>query len=408
MKEMRVNLVFPVLGPGGVQTLYTNLMKHCVARGIKVRLFDIENGYLSRTLKKECSERKIDCIIGVPEWRRSNIEVYDRFIITNYSLPSLYKYFPEENVRFLYYDVFAPSLRDFYLSWPLRLINHQILSGSAKKLVEDLNRKKSLATMDVNGVVTLENEFGVSCDKIIPIPVGIKYVNEKKNYKYKKNLCVGMVSRAVDWKMGAFRLFVEKLDTLTFENLKFLVITDNVSKAVDLIGPLALAQNVVIRSEVSIEKLPEILLNEVDIYVGMGTTILDAASLGIASFILAVGKYETLESEGLYNFNDAEFGDLGSSKSSTNKSDIYKLFQYDKRIMIDTLANLGDEAKKKALIVHDQSVVLDRLLESAWSAEMKCNQLGKYICIRLKALESKCVWLVKKILRIDQAPFFNY
>lgn len=296
-------------GVGGVPVEYSILINN-ICRDVKVKLFANKDGFLLNHIKDK-SLIDIYFIEDITIKDLSNL-IYpeDVLVITTFHE---FIYRCEIDCRILFWNVF-----------PTTLISINKLSlffnrRACQKMFDVMFDKSGIVFMDRTGVENAKiNQISIR-KKIPYFPV----IVEDMPCKYtppillEKLLRIVYVGRAINWKVFPMLKIIKDIEKTEFVNkIQITIITDNKINFKHLLGydsdlKIIFVENLT-RSE-----LNSYLLHNCDLYIGMGTSCLDAAKMGIPS-VLADYSYSPFPDNyrytWLYNTNGYCLADLAEKK----------------------------------------------------------------------------------------------
>lgn len=309
-------------GVGGVPVEYSILINN-ICRDVKVKLFANKDSFLFNHIKDK-SLIDIYFIEDITIKDLSNL-IYpeDVLVITTFHE---FIYRCEIDCRILFWNVFPTTL--IYIN---QLSNHQLSfffnRRACQKMFDVMLDKAGLVFMDRTGVESAKiNQIKIR--KRIPyFPV----IVEDIPYKYvsanllDNSLRIVYVGRAINWKVFPMLKIIKDIEKTEFVNkIQITIITDDKTKFKRLLGydsdlKIDFIENL------SRSELNSYLLHNCDLYIGMGTSCLDAAKIGIPS-VLADYSYSPFPDNyrytWLYNTTDYCLGDLAEEKQ-TSPDDFY-------------------------------------------------------------------------------------
>ncbi len=287
-------MVSCVRGPGGVQSIQLTLFKAMVARGEKVALFDIKDGWVLKTFTESGLPFEF---IEVIEKDKKDYSKYlfpeDLLIVFNGNLFQNVLLFSNSECRVLFWEVFYPWVERFiYKKWfPIKWL----AQSQEKKVLSLMAEKNAFYFIDKMGKDAVEKRLNITINDThyLPIPIdGFQYL-ARKGISNKNKIKISYVGRSVNWKINPVLKILEDIVSSGIENkVVFNVVCDDkeiFSRNIKKAYPEEKIE-VVFFENFNHQKLAE-LLKESDLHFAMGTAALDGAKLGIPT-ILIDASYE--------------------------------------------------------------------------------------------------------------------
>lgn len=325
---------------GGYTTLILTLITELHRQGQEVLLINYKSGLIAHELEKAGVNITI---IDKDELSKVNVGQYlissDILIVPRFY--EFLKVFFDINPKVIYYDINDFICRISEYKFGIRL------SFLGKRLVKKLLFRSSLIFMDDTGPNNLEREFGIKVKEPIFLPVPIPGEPENVYLNVKRNLDQGIniayIGRSVDWKMYPLKKIIE--DCLSVEGkINFHIVVDSISVFGNFIVPEKY-ENERISFQLYENLLPSeihaFLESNVDIYFGMGTTAIQAASIGIPTILMDFSTKPLPENYSYRWFSDTESYCLGKN---------IEVVSIPKGKSMKTMLNLVRNDKSRVLI----------------------------------------------------------
>ena len=167
-----IAMVSCVRGPGGVQSIQLTLFKAMVARGEKVALFDIKDGWVLKTFTESGLPFEF---IEVIEKDKKDYSKYlfpeDLLIVFNGNLFQNVLLFSNSECRVLFWEVFYPWVERFiYKKWfPIKWL----AQSQEKKVLSLMAEKNAFYFIDKMGKDAVEKRLNITINDThyLPIPI---------------------------------------------------------------------------------------------------------------------------------------------------------------------------------------------------------------------------------------------
>ncbi len=269
---------------GGYTTLIITLIRELRTIGKEVILLNYHDGLIARELSKEGIEIKI---FNREKINRKNAAKH--FYATDiFIIPKFYEFFNvlmDVNPKIIYYDIndYVTSISHF------KKIKFKLLG---KLLIRKLLSNKSLIFMDDTGINNLKNEFNIIVDQplFLPVSVSPEKVNKYLNIQQLNSdeIRVTYIGRSVDWKLYPLKKILDDASQIR-QRFKFYILVDDKSsfeKYIDISKYQTKDFLIEIHENLPPSEISSFLINHSDIYFGMGTTALNAGTLGIPVILM--------------------------------------------------------------------------------------------------------------------------
>ena len=285
---MKIALYFPSKSVGGSENLFFRLALILIGEGHQLSVIDFNDGYLVKELKREnvrfehivCDDRRG---VTLPD----GLEL---LLVNNFDFLELRKIRSNDhNMRLIVWEVH----KCFYeFTKPAKKITSKIYSRLMGRILRHILKS--------NGLVVLENDAreilrqghfkGLDDLPMVSIPVDVNS-SVKRSHSRIGVKCVGSIGRAVDWKIiPTAEMFRALMESHHFERYVFLTDDADAAKTMwEKVSPRCLDRVEFVEGYHGAE-LDKYLLENVDIFIGMGTSVLEAGKLGIPSIIIDSGK----------------------------------------------------------------------------------------------------------------------
>ena len=238
------------------------------------------------------------------------------------------------------------------------------------KLLLDFNKDNCVIYMDDDtlsnnldfyGIIDKKNSF-----KILPLPY-----NTENTTVHKRNsgiFCILTVTRAdfpyKGYVLGMLEDFDENHDKLPNFELTIISNGNDINLLRQKIDSLKnIKDNVILIEGVSPNKLPYYYSNS-DLYIGMGTTVLEAADYSVP-IIMTAYNTNYFTSTGLFHDNPMDLGSCNYSEKGIDKT------IYVSRLSDEQYADIQRKTRGSLVDNYDENVILEKL------DEIKCNNKAK-------------------------------
>lgn len=307
---------FPYRGVGGVPILFIRIAEYLAEqKKISVNVIDYSDGFMATNIDQN--------LVNLVIYDEKNyLLIPDNAIVifqsmTPWSIFQNLKY--NENTRFLFWNCHPfnliptlPGLRDVMSSNLLlsRIILKTILRNYQKKMknfIELISANNSLLFMDNTNLKTTEEYLNLKVKNInyLPIPgknFGVDNILRSSLLK-DNEINFTWIGRIVDFKYYILKHFLEELDKINNNfifNITIVGEGDYLQSLKDLCSKL---KNLNIQFINFIEpfKLEEYIKHNSDIILGMGTSALDGASIGVPVILLDI-SYKNVSNDYIFNW----------------------------------------------------------------------------------------------------------
>lgn len=146
--------------------------------------------------------------------------------------------------------------------------------------------------MDDTGINNLKNEFNIIVDQplFLPVSVSPEKVNKYLNIQQLNSdeIRVTYIGRSVDWKLYPLKKILDDASQIR-QRFKFYILVDDKSsfeKYIDISKYQTKDFLIEIHENLPPSEISSFLINHSDIYFGMGTTALNAGTLGIPVILM--------------------------------------------------------------------------------------------------------------------------
>jgi len=301
--------------PGGVQSIQINLIECFSQQGVKCKLFDSRDGWVRQTLLRMNVNFECHTIEKYHDKKdySSLVSEDDFFIMFNGHFFECLLLFGNAKCKVLFWEVYYPWIEKFI---SIRTIPFRILAKKIEiQILSILIKKNGMVFIDQMGIDAVSKRLNVSIkDSFLPIPVKVSPVNRYLLLDTKPNesFNISYVCRAVDWKLYPIIKFIKDIQGVSINrNIKFHIVTDDILKL-----NVFFKKNGVFEDRILFFKnLNEIELEDLilksHLHIGMGTSALDGAKLGIPSILIDASNNE-FPSNYLYRWiYETKYFDLG-------------------------------------------------------------------------------------------------
>ena len=295
---------FPYRGVGGVSVLFVRVAEYLAASGLaKCYLIDYSDGYMAIHRDPSLTE-----LIEYPESAKVHIPGGASIIFQSMTPWSMYPNLEvDASTKVLFWNChplnLIPSLpgfrtitsRDTFLA---KLVLNTVLKNFTIKV-----RRFLTYLLDKNAIVFMDGtNLQVTCDLLgvtvktpnfLPIPAKLTSIHNS----YRKISDAGVikfvwVGRIVDFKYYPLKRFLEDLSILAGKSeIKFELIIVGSGKYIDTLAKEVLKSRYKVLSvkfirNIDNENLDDFILKNADVLIGMGTSALEGAKLGVPTLLL--------------------------------------------------------------------------------------------------------------------------
>jgi hypothetical protein len=334
--------------PGGVQSIQINLIECFSKQGIKCKLFDSNDGWVRQTLLRMNVNFECHIIEKYHDKKdySSLVSDDDFFIMFNGHFFECLLLFGNSKCKILFWEVYYPWIEKFI---SIRTVPLRILAKKIEiKILNILISKNGMVFIDQMGIDAVSKRLNVSIkDKFLPIPVKVSTVNKYLLLDANPNesFNISYVCRALDWKLYPIIKFIKDIQSVSIDRIiKFHIVTDDILKLNHF-----LEKNGIIEDRILFYKnLNEIELEDLilksHLHIGMGTSALDGAKLGVPTILIDASNDE-FPSNYLYRWiYETEYFDLGrfvEIKNFENKN------SHDLNSIFNQLINNNNEVSEQ-------------------------------------------------------------
>lgn len=294
--ESRLALVFyfPHHKIGGVSILFLR-MAEALSSEYLVYVADYSDGYMAKNISKNI---KLFCIDQEYYFPENSIFIFQSFL--PWRFPFLEKVKPSSRIFFwnLHPKNFDPSIFNEKSNFNLFKIISKIVNIFAwkriikvKKLINYLIQNKALEFMDVENLRSTEEIIGEKLHINNFLPVATPKLIKRKNFDLVSNeIKLGWVGRLADFKYRILEHLMHRLSGLNIENKDITLIIIGDGDYGDYLKKEAilLSSNrfkIIFLGELSPQDLHQYLRENIDIVFSMGSSALEAASIGLPVFL---------------------------------------------------------------------------------------------------------------------------
>lgn len=321
---MTVVFYFPSHSVGGSEMLFARIAVELVRMGHHIWLADFPDGFISEYLMNyNVPFRHLKCsdlgLVDVPSGA-------DVLVITNFAFLKLdYISTVDKHLKLVVWEVHK-CFWSFSVS--CHRLKAKIFRVFMQRVCQRLVDEYALFVLEKDSRDTIVAIGLKQVDRVglVPIPVEIpeERLNQQGRFKIKT---VASIGRAVDWKIIPVAW---AFDVLAKNGLcdRFIFLTDNKATASGLWEEFATSfkYNVEFIEGLQSKALDEFMLEEVGLFIGMGTSVLEAAKLGIPSVIIDSGTAPYLNDARVRLLSDNALENLGAPEPSRVKGwDLCKL-----------------------------------------------------------------------------------
>lgn len=271
----------------GAAVLILNLIKGLASSGQKVALINFVDGVMHKELI-ELSGELVEVIDNSEKGMRNFARRLTREdVIVSTHFYSVFRYFKKANPRFIFYCVGHVHLLETNRFGRLNFL------WLTRMLIRSLKNKKGIFFIEGDALEKSADLLGISTEgfSILPIPVSFPGCNSFLNRRRRvmdNSLCLTYVGRSVDWKIYPVRRMIEDLNSSSLPiTVVFYIVTDDACEFATKLPPIT-------NTNLSIRYLENLLPDELntflrensDIHVGMATSALEGAKLGIPTILI--------------------------------------------------------------------------------------------------------------------------
>lgn len=285
-KDYTITFIYEKFFLGGAETLIYRMSKWLVEKKYDVEIVFRE---IDEELKKICIESKIN-LVPIKKFTASNYykatkaknnqQLIVTFFVVDFILAEQIKKKSQKDVKTILYVVHPYILINKYFSKNKVGI---IFKSAMKKLVLKMYNSKSVYFMDEDCINVCSDYYKINLKKayneIIRLPMYLRYYRKKK--KNPGQLKVLSISR-IDFPFKGYLLgLIDAIEKLNDNNIKLTIIGDGPDRSIleKKIEKSTMKHNINYVGAVPYNRLDSHFKNS-DLYIGMGTTVLDAVSAG--------------------------------------------------------------------------------------------------------------------------------
>ena len=282
----------------GYTTMIINFIKGLHLLKKEIILINYKDGLVNNELLKEGIEIKV---IEREDLTRKNVKdffsVNDIFLVNHF--PEFFNLLMEINPKIIYYDI-----NDFI--GEICRYKTMRLGFLGKKMVKLLLEKNALLFMDDTGVFNVKEYFKINIKEpnFLPIPINSYTENQylMSGDNHREYLKVAYIGRVDSWKMYPLLRVLKDLSKVNTQ-IKVSILVDNIQEFEKYCNLNELESKYLtfkIYESLKPSEVPAFLLENADLYFGMGTTALHAGALGIPTILLDYSSYPI---NGIYHYN---------------------------------------------------------------------------------------------------------
>jgi hypothetical protein len=359
---------------GGVQVLIYNLIKELYDNGTQTKLIHFKDTWLTQNLNKNNVEFMFLDIEDIDTEKVSNFMKNDDILVTT-GLVDEFVFFRKINPYFLFWNVFPDILK---IKKSKFLLLRKI---SRRRLLKQMIKNKGIVFMDNTGVKSIESEFGL---KLIPdfLPIPINISNENyflKSFRKKIDNCINItyLGRAVIWKINPVIKVINDLNNCEFVKgeIVFHIITDNIETFKELLNISSKSFEIKFYSDLSDDSLKEFLISTSDLHIAMGTSCIEASSLGIPSILIDASfihfpedyRYRWIFENDRYCLGEMLDGSVIISRG-VHMNEIISLYKETRENELVEISNMCFEYTKKN---HDLKIIAKDFLNICHNSKFK-------------------------------------
>lgn len=380
---------------GGVPILFYNIAKGLSQRKIDFSLISYKDSAIFKLFNS--SFGRLNFIdyenvnrINVVNWIHRN----DVIVITWWE-PKL-EIFSVVNPKIFFWNVFPDTLK-----YSNNVFRGVLLKNKTKKLIEKMMELKGLVFMDDAPFVWFD-EFKINKNHklLLSIPVDIGenlYLNRNLDNATFRLTYIG---RSEIWKIFPLKKIIDDLTSIREPKKRIVlnVVSDNVSHVRSMLGSIENKNEkfcVNYFENIPNFQIGEFLLNNSDLNIGMGTTLLEASKIGIPSLVIDPSYSPILENyryRWLYeitNYNLGSFYDKDKNYTGYSLSEIINSFN-DKEFIL----NKSNECYEYVKENHNGAKIIDRFILFTNRTKLRINVILSKVFLYTK------IYKIKKRLRL--------
>lgn len=299
---------FPHRKMGGVSILFLR-MAEALSSKYLVYVADYGDGYMANNVSKNIKLLRIDQDFNPP---KNSIFIFQSFL--PWRFPFINNVEPSSRLFFwnLHPNNFDPSIFNEKINfYPFKIIAKLInflarkRKNKVKKIINYLVKNQGLEFMDVENVRSTEELIGENLDIKKFLPVATPKLNERNPYASCDEVKLGWIGRLADFKYRILEHLMHRLSKLNIENKTItLTVVGDGDYADYLKREATLLESgrfrIIFIGELSSQDLHKYMKENIDIVFSMGSSALEAASMGLPVF-LSDYSYENIKNN--YNFS---------------------------------------------------------------------------------------------------------
>jgi hypothetical protein len=378
----QVYFVFPYRGVGGVPVLFVRIGEYLASKGtIDAFFVDYVDGAMSKMMMQGLGHL-------VPYEDDGHALIPDDAYAIFQSM-SPWSIFPRlvvaDTVKLLFWNCHPfnliptlPGIRKYMQThivgakWLLRTLMF-IWRKRMRAFLDVLIKHQAIVFMDVNNVNTTQTYLQqlISNAAYLPIPVSTTQINSalQKHVDWSQNRAIRIVwvGRVVDFKFFILKRSLCALNTaqaILARPIEFTIVGDgDFSDALQIVADQVTQLKVKFIKRIDITELDDFLLNEADLIMAMGTSVLEGARLGIPAILLDMSYQEVSERyhfQWLYHRKGYTLADMISTDHflSHNQSLLHRLKE-----LIDDYQVQSERCQQYVVTHHGLEAQSDRLLD---------------------------------------------
>lgn len=381
------------MNESGVPVLFANLANQIAKKGIYVSVIDYLDGVISRRIDTNEFIQLIPFEDGKFLRLNGDVILVQQSIVPYTMRPELVL---GSEVRLLFWNLHPSNLIPVIIPLPFirrfesRLSYYKFLSflnpktlRAMRSFIREALSKKSLIFMDgVN--VKMTNKFlsmSFSVNDFLQVPSKVVFSESKRSLE--EVIQITWVGRLCDFKIWILHHTIQRLDNIckirawkinvnvigsgTFEHVIRSYRASSSSLTINYLG------------ELNMNQLEDFLVRDTDIFIGMGTAALEAASLKIPT-ILCGYSYEAVDNDYIYNWlyesTDYSLGDhIDKSNTENNNKSLEKRIE---EVLLNK-NHFGFQCREYVNTYHRIDNIADRFLILSELAELKYENIERLV-----------------------------
>jgi hypothetical protein len=295
---------FPYRGVGGVPILFQRMADLVTRRGHKASVVDYADGAMAKASRGTAID-----VIPYEDDGRAAIPGDAILVFQSLNPWAMYRGLrPADDTRLFFWNCHPfnlvpvfPGLRSLMMSRPAlgRFFLATLLRRYrtiVRRFIAFLLARRALVFMDRTNLQNTSDYLGIMLPQrdYLPVPAGqpAAPVDRTDRDWFRQGLRLAWIGRIADFKYPILSYTLKKLDQIcpALGVPLHVVIIGGGEHAGDLAADIGKLRNlrVEMRGELAVEEIEPFLRNEVDVLLGMGSSILEGARLGLPSLLLDI------------------------------------------------------------------------------------------------------------------------